>query len=520
MTGLDTTNVTTLLSDKLSLVTHHHLLKRVSVKLDLNNWNYGSWEFFFDQLCYSYEVNKYIHGLNNETKSSTLTPLTPEELKVDKIVLSWIFTTLSDTLQVRLVVARPKSAKEAWDLITAIVKDNKWSRTSTLKAELRSIKLDVVHYAIEGLFDKYDQVCGIMHHKDTFPGLKTARSMLITEEMSLKSKFLALPVDSSSPMVHDPNAKHNETGGPKLSGQKTTLLHAFDAGTLHDLTTSAWNIDTDLGSLNYFLGISVTWDSSGMFFSQRKYVIEIVERTHMVNCNPSRTPVDTESKLVVDCDPVSNMTLYQSLTSSLQYVTFTRHGISYVVQQFCLYMHDPREPHFSALNGSLIPLVLQIWLLIQMRIGLLLLDNRPLVTVFLGNNLLSCSSKRQPTLSHSSAEAEYHSVANVVAETCWLRKLLHELYTTLSSATRVYCDNVSAVYLSSNPVQHQRTNHIEIDIHFVRDLVAAVQIRVLHVPSRYQFANIFTKGLSSALFEEFRSSLSIRCSLAPTAEEC
>ncbi|GKE16352.1 ribonuclease H-like domain-containing protein, partial [Tanacetum coccineum] len=84
----------------------------------------------------------------------------------------------------------------------------------------------------------------------------------------------------------------------------------------------------------------------------------------------------------------------------------------------------------------------------------------------------------------------------------------------------VYCDNVSAVYLSCNPVQHQRTKHIEIGIHFVRDLVAAGQVRMLHVPSRYQFADIFTKRLPSALFEEFRSSLSVQCPPAPTAGEC
>ncbi|GJU49906.1 pre-mRNA-splicing factor ATP-dependent RNA helicase DEAH10, partial [Tanacetum coccineum] len=140
--------------------------------------------------------------------------------------------------------------------------------------------------------------------------------------------------------------------------------------------------------------------------------------------------------------------------------------------------------------------------------------------VFLGNNLLSWSSKRQPTLSRSSAEAEYRGVANAVAETCWLRNLLRKLHTPLTSATLVYCDNVCVVYLSCNPVQHQRTKHIKIDIHFVRDLVAAGQVRVLHVPSRYQFADIFTKGLLSALFEEFRSSLSVRCPPAPTAGEC
>nr|GFC07069.1 hybrid signal transduction histidine kinase M [Tanacetum cinerariifolium] len=198
MTGPNvTTNPTTLLSDKLSLVTHHHILTRVPVKLDLNNWNYGLWEFFFEQLCSSYDVEKYIHSPTNEVSSSTLAPLTPKELKVDKIVLSWIFITLSDALQARLVVARPKSAKEAWTLISEIVKDNKRSRTNALKAELRAIKLgdqcmesyfqkiesvvtiltsldshvneeDVVHYALEGLPDKYDQVCGYMHFEDSF----------------------------------------------------------------------------------------------------------------------------------------------------------------------------------------------------------------------------------------------------------------------------------------------------------------------------------------------------------------
>ncbi|GJS02974.1 hypothetical protein Tco_0661752 [Tanacetum coccineum] len=81
---------------------------------------------------------------------------------------------------------------------------------------------------------------------------------------------------------------------------------------------------TDLGSLNYFLGISVARDSSGMFLSQKKYAVEILERAGMVNCNPNRTPVDTESKLGTIGDVVSDPTMYQSLASSLQYLTFTR----------------------------------------------------------------------------------------------------------------------------------------------------------------------------------------------------
>ncbi|GJY65929.1 zf-CCHC domain-containing protein [Tanacetum coccineum] len=98
--------------------------------------------------------------------------------------------------------------------------------------------------------------------------------------------------------------------------------------------------------------------------------------------------------------------------------------------------------------------------------------------IFLGDNLLSWSFKRQHTLSRSSAEAEYRGVANVVADTAWLRNLLRELHSPLSSVTLVYCDNVSAIYMSVNPVQHQRTKHIEIDIHFVRDMVTACNSQI------------------------------------------
>ncbi|GJV82826.1 ribonuclease H-like domain-containing protein [Tanacetum coccineum] len=243
---------------------------------------------------------------------------------------------------------------------------------------------------------------------------------------------------------------------------------------------------TDLGALNYLLGIL---------------------RAHMVGCNSSRTPVDTESKLGDGGTP-----------------------------QVCLYMHDPQEPHFSALKRIL----RYVQGTLDYGLQLFSSTNDSLIAysdadwagcpttrrstlgycVFLGNNLLSWSSKRQPTLSRFSAEAEYRGVANAVAETCWIRNLLCELHTPLSSATIVYCDNVSAVYLSSNLVQHQRTKHIEIDIHFVQDLVATGQVRILHVPSRFQYADIFTKGLPSALFDEFRDSLSVRCTPAPTAREC
>ncbi|GKD17641.1 ribonuclease H-like domain-containing protein [Tanacetum coccineum] len=138
----------------------------------------------------------------------------------------------------------------------------------------------------------------------------------------------------------------------------------------------------------------------------------------MVNCNPSRTPVDTESKLGPKGVPVQDPTLYRSLAGGL------------------------KEPHFAALKHIL------RYVRRNVDFGLQLSTSG--YCVFLGDNLLSWCAKRQHTISRSSTEAEYQGVANVVAETAWVRNLLRELHSPLMTATLVYCDNVSAVYMSKN----------------------------------------------------------------------
>ena len=90
-----------------------------------------------------------------------------------------------------------------------------------------------------------------------------------------------------------------------------------------------------------------------------------------------------------------------------------------------------------------------------------------------------------------------------------MRQLVVELHHPVERATVVYCDNISTVFMTSNPVQHHRTKHIEIDIHFVREKVALGEVRVLHVPTSAQFADIFTKGQPSAPFTDVRSSLNV-----------
>ncbi|GJU70234.1 ribonuclease H-like domain-containing protein [Tanacetum coccineum] len=170
--------------------------------------------------------------------------------------------------------------------------------------------------------------------------------------------------------------------------------------------------------------------------------------------NPNWTPVDTESKLGVDGDLVRDPMLYRSLADALQYLTFMRPGISCIVQQ----LHVSSMTQLAAYTDA-------DWAGCPTTHR-----SASGYCVFLVDNLLSWSTKRHATLSRYNVEAEYREVANVVAETAWLRNLLHELHAPLFTATLVYCDNVSAVYLSINLVQHQRTQYIEIDMHFVRIL--------------------------------------------------
>lgn len=276
----------------------------------------------------------------------------------------------------------------------------------------------------------------------------------------------------------------------------------------------------DLGPLSYFLGIAVSRHPDGIFLSQSTYASEIIERAGMASCKPSATPVDTKQKLSTSFgtsyeDPF----LYRSLVGALQYLTFTRPDISYDVQQVCLHMHAPRTEHMLALKCILhhVQGTLHFGLHLSPSYITKLIsytnadwggcpDTRRSTSgycVFLGDNLISWSSKRQSTLSRSSAEVEYRGVANVASKSCWIHNLLLELHFPIPHTTLVHCDNVSVIYLSGNHVQHQRTKHIEMDIHFVREKVARGQARVLHVPSRHQITDIFTKGLPRILFDDF-----------------
>jgi hypothetical protein len=117
-------------------------------------------------------------------------------------------------------------------------------------------------------------------------------------------------------------------------------------------------------------------------------------------------------------------------------------------------------------------------------------------------------------VSKSSTEAEYRALSFTTAEVDWLKQLLVFLHITLPHVPILFCDNLSAIALSFNPVQHQRTKHIKVDVHFVRERVSRKQLSVQFVSSQEQFANILMKELSAPLFHTHCCNLRLSSSRA------
>ncbi|RVW15239.1 Retrovirus-related Pol polyprotein from transposon RE1 [Vitis vinifera] len=284
----------------------------------------------------------------------------------------------------------------------------------------------------------------------------------------------------------------------------------------------------DLGDIDYFLGIQVKHTSAGMHLSQAKYISNLLQKTKMLHVKPVPTPmVSNQSLSNSGSAPFSNTQLYRSTVGALQYATITRPDITYSVNRVCQFMQAPLTAHWKAVKRILRYLAgtLHHGLHLQHSSNSHLnitgfcdadwasdVDDRHSTSgycLFLGPNLVSWHSRKQHTVSKSSTEAEYRSVATLVAEISWLQSLLRELNISSSTTPVIWCDNLSTVYLSANPILHARTKHIKIDLYFVREKVLQKQIQIHHVPSSDQLADVFTKATPNSRFLTIRAKLSV-----------
>jgi len=269
----------------------------------------------------------------------------------------------------------------------------------------------------------------------------------------------------------------------------------------------------DLGRLKYFLGIEVAQSRSGIVISQRKYALDILEETGMMGCRPIDTPMDPNVKLLPgQGEPLSNPERYRRLVGKLNYLTVTRPDISFPVSVVSQFMTSPCDSHWEA--------VVRILRYIKSAPGKGLLfedqghehiigytdadwagspsDRRSTsgYCVLVGGNLVSWKSKKQNVVARSSAESEYRAMATATCELVWIKQLLGELKFGKVDQMELVCDNQAALHIASNPVFHERTKHIEIDCHFVREKILSGDIVTKFVKSNDQLADIFTKSLT------------------------
>jgi hypothetical protein len=314
-----------------------------------------------------------------------------------------------------------------------------------------------------------------------------------------------------------------------LTGSYSSLLTS-----VIDALTQEFDMK-DLGQLTYFLGLQVSYSSSG-FVSQSKYIKELLDRVDLQNSKSCATPcLPYHHLLKDDGKPYSRPQQYRSIVGALQYLTFTRPDIAFSVNQACQFMHNPMESHVVAVKRILRYLKGTLDYGIHFQPGTLNLqaysdadwagdpnDRRSVsgFVVYLGSSPISWASKKQHTVSRSSAETEYRALAIAAAELTWIRQLFCDMHVPLLIPPLIHCDNISPISLASNPVFHSRMKHLQIDYHFVRERVIKGDLLVQHVSSADQFADILTKGLSSRLFHHHCSNLMLGSSMHTIAGEC
>jgi hypothetical protein len=283
----------------------------------------------------------------------------------------------------------------------------------------------------------------------------------------------------------------------------------------------------ELGELKHFLGLEVDRTEEGLFLCQQKYAKDLLQRFGMLECKPISTPMEANAKLCAHAGKdLQDGAMYRQLVGSLIYLTLTRPDISYAVGVVSRYMQQPKKPHLEVVQRILryVKDTINYGLFYKKGDEVKIIgycdadyagdhDTRRSTTGYIfkiGSGVVSWCSKRQPTVSLSTTEAEYRAAAMAAQESTWLKQLMKDLHQSTDSAVPLYCDNQSAIRLAENPVFHARTKHVEVHYHFLREKVLQEELEMHQVKSEDQVADLFTKGLSTTRFQKLREQLNMK----------
>ncbi|CAM8914183.1 unnamed protein product [Rhodiola kirilowii] len=305
-----------------------------------------------------------------------------------------------------------------------------------------------------------------------------------------------------------------------LTGTSSDLIQKVKAF-IHDLFKIK-----DLGQLRYFLGFEVSRSDEGLFLNQRKYALELISEAGLLACKSSIIPMDTNHKLGLSTASVlADPMPYRRLVGQFIYLTNTRPDLAYPIHILSQFMNKPTDDHLKAAHKVLRYLKsalaqglfypsgkdLKLSAFCDADWGACPITRRSITgyAITLGDALISWKTKKQATVSRSSAEAEYMAMAHACCEVAWLVRVLADLQVFIQSPVPLHCDNHSAMHIAKNPVFHERTKHVELDCHVVRQHFTSGLISPQFVSTFEQPADLFTKALSSDLLLHLSCKLNV-----------